>query len=104
MKPEIPCCECGTKIRRGPMDGKRCDYCAEENYLNWLVRLGDSVRDGVPDGHTPAMSPGQRTDHNSKVAALKKKVKALRQKYPERYAAYATKNKGDLYGEAVAIS
>jgi hypothetical protein len=85
------------------MGGLRCDYCAEENYLNWLVRLGDAVRDGVPDGHTPAMSQQQRGEHNSKVADLKKKVKALRKKYPKRYAAYKAKNKGDLYGEAVEV-
>lgn len=81
-KPEIPCCECGTKIRRGPMDGRRCGYCAEENFLNWLVRLGAVTRDGEPYGHTPAMSQRQRSDHNNEVADLKKKVKALRLKYP----------------------
>lgn len=102
-KHEIPCCECGTPIARGPLDGRRCELCSQENYVNWLVRLGQTTRDGEPDGHTPAMRPGQREKHNQDIAEEKKKLKALRLQFPERAKKYATKNKGDYFGEAVDV-
>jgi hypothetical protein len=96
VKETIKCCECGSKYQRIKKEGGlRCELCAQENWVRWLKNLGELTRDGEPDGHTPAMRPGQRTEHNAHLTSEIKKLKKLRLLYPKRAKAYAEKNKAD---------
>lgn len=97
-KKTMPCCDCGeTFSYAGPKDmaGRRCDFCAQEHWVRWLQNNGNLTRDGEPDGHTPAMRPGQREEHNNRLSEEIKRLKKLRAKFPSRAKAYREKNKGD---------
>ena len=96
MPKTMPCCECGEDFSyTGPKNlaGRRCPLCAQENYVRWLQNLGNTIRDGEPDGRTPAMRPGQREEHNKDLASEIKKLKKMRTEQPSRASKYREKNK-----------
>jgi hypothetical protein len=98
--PSKDCCECGEKFRFScapNMAGGRCMLCAQENWVNWLVRTNYTTRDGVPDGHTPAMTPEARSGRHDKIAVETAKLMKLRARFPERAKRYAAKNQKDIY-------